>query len=131
MTDIPDPAIIGLPTSTDLNLLQYNCAIQTQNPHTSSDGCLKDKTLEQARETILMKDKLDLITQYPECFNGIRKFQGEYHITVHPNVPPVIDPPRRVLISFKDDIKLNKMIWSRMFSSQNLKKVNPHPWLSV
>ena len=73
--------------------------------HTSSDGCLKDKTLEQARETILMREKHDLITQYPECFNGIRKFQGEYHITVHPNFPPVIDPPRRELISFKDDIK--------------------------
>jgi len=48
VSDIPGPAIIGLPTSTDLNLLQFNCAIQTQHPHTSSDGCLKDKTPEEA-----------------------------------------------------------------------------------
>ena len=48
VSDIPGPVIIGLPTSTDLNLLQFNCAIQTQHPHTSSDGCLKDKTPEEA-----------------------------------------------------------------------------------
>jgi len=52
-----------------------------------------------------MRDKQDLITQYPESFNGIGKFQGEYHITVDPNVPPVIHPPRRVPISLKDSIK--------------------------
>jgi len=93
VTDIPRPAIIDRPTSTDLNLLQFNYAIQTQHPHTSSHGCQKDKTLEQAKETILLRDKQDLITQYPECFNGIGKFPGEYHITVNPNVPPVIHAP--------------------------------------
>ena len=53
----------------------------------------EDTTLEQAKETILLRDKQDLITQYPECFNGIGKFPGEYHITVNPNVPPVIHAP--------------------------------------
>ena len=53
VTDTPGSAIIGLPTSTDLNLLQFNCAIQTQHPHTSSH----DKTLEQAKETTLIRDK--------------------------------------------------------------------------
>ena len=43
ITDIPGPAIIGLPTPADLNLLQFSCAIQA-HPHTSSQGCLKDKT---------------------------------------------------------------------------------------
>ena len=90
VTDIPGPAIIGLPNPADLNLLKFNCAIQTQRPHISGVGCLKDKTPEQAKETILIRDKQDLITQYPECFKGIRKFQGEYRITVDPNVPPFI-----------------------------------------
>ena len=115
VTDIPGPAIIGLPTSTDLNLLQFNCAIQTQHPHTSSQGCLKDKTLEQAKETTPIRDKQDLIQLYPECFNGIRKFQGEYHITVYHNVPPVIHPPR-VCQSASQTSKVNWMIWSRMAS---------------
>lgn len=75
----------------------------TPSHHTSNDECLKDKTPEQAKETILIRNKQDLITQYPDFFNGIGKFQGEYHIIVHPNVPPVIHPPRLVLISLKDD----------------------------
>ena len=74
VTDIPGPAIIGLPTSTDLNLVQFNCAIQTQHPCMSSDGCLRDKTPEQAKETIPIRDKQGLITQYPECFDDIGKF---------------------------------------------------------
>ena len=49
VTDIPGPAIIGLPTSTALNLLQFNCAIQTQHPHTSNHGCIKDKNLQPAK----------------------------------------------------------------------------------
>ena len=105
VTDIPGPAIIDLPTSSDLNLLQFNCATRTLHPHSSSHGCLKDKSLEQTKKTAHIRDKQDLITEYPECFNGIRKFQGEYHITVDPNVPPVIHPSRSVPISFKDDIK--------------------------
>lgn len=35
VTDTPGPAILGLPTSTDLNLLKFNCTIQTQHLHTS------------------------------------------------------------------------------------------------
>jgi hypothetical protein len=52
-----------------------------------------------------IKSKEDLIAQNPNCFNGIGKFEGEYHITTNPSVPPVIHPPQRVPISLKDDIK--------------------------
>ena len=130
VTDIPGPAIIGLPTSTDLNLVQFNCAIQTQHPHMSSDGCLRDKTPEQAKETIPIRDKQDLITQYPECFDGIGKFQGEYHITVDPNVPPVIHPPRRVPISLKDDIKseLDDIVKNGIITK--LEEGEPTPWVN-
>ena len=130
VTDIPGPAIIGLPTSTDLNLLQFNCAIQTQHPHTSNHGCLKDKNLEQAKETTPIKDKQDLIKQYPECFNGIGKFQGEYHITVDPSVPPVIHPPRRVPVSLKDDIKseLDDMVKNGIITK--LEEGEPTPWVN-
>ena len=130
VTDIPGPAIIGLPTSTDLNLVQFNCAIQTQHPHMSSDGCLRAKTPEQAKETIPIRDKQDLITQYPECFDGIGKFQGEYHITVYPNVPPVIHPPRRVPISLKDDIKseLDDMVKNGIITK--LEEGEPTPWVN-
>ena len=63
VTDIPGPVIIGLPASTELILLQFNWVRQTRHPHTSSYGCLKDKASKQDRETILIRDEQDLITQ--------------------------------------------------------------------
>ena len=63
------------------------------------------KGQEQTKKTTQIRDEQDLITQYSECFNCIGKFQGEYHITVNLNVPPVIHSPQRVPISLKDDIK--------------------------
>ena len=42
-------------------------------------------------------------SQYPDCFNGIGKFQGQYHITVDPSVPPVVHAQRRVPLSLRDD----------------------------
>ena len=129
VTDIPGPAIIGLPTSTDLNLLQSNCAIQKQHPNTSSHGCLKDKTLEQAKETTLIRDNQDLITQNPECFNGIGKFQGECHITVDPNVPPVIHPPRRMPISLKEGIKSELVDMVKNVIITKLEEGEPTPWV--
>ena len=46
-----------------------------------------------------------MISQYPECFNAVEKFQGEYHIVLKPSLPPIVDPTRLVTISLKDDIK--------------------------
>ena len=107
VTDTPGPAILGLPTSTDLELLKFNCTIQAQQLHTS--GASGEQTIsnspEQPKETSPIKDKQDLIAQYSECFNGIGQFQGEYHITLDPSVPPVVHPARRVPISLRDDIK--------------------------
>ena len=50
--------------------------------------------------------------KYPDCFNGIGKFDGRYHIIIDPTVSPVIHPPRRVIIALKDDIKeeLDEMV---------------------
>ncbi|KAL9967831.1 hypothetical protein ACROYT_G026128 [Oculina patagonica] len=107
VTDTPGPAILGLPTSTDLNLLKFNCTIQAEHLYTSnaSDARSIANPPEQRKEPPPIKDKQDLIAQYPECFNGIGKFQGGYHITLDPSVPPVVHPPRRVPISLRDDIK--------------------------
>ena len=50
--------------------------------------------------------------KYPDCFNGIGKFDGRYHINIVPTVSPVIHPPRRVPIALKDDTKeeLDEMV---------------------
>ena len=60
---------------------------------------------EIAKELPRIKDTTNLIRQYPECFQGIGKFDGQYHITVDPAVPPVVHPPRRVPFKMKEEIK--------------------------
>lgn len=65
VTDIPGPAIISLPTSTDLNLLQFICAIQTRHPHTRS---LRLKHLAAApprlQRMLLRLQPYDLVIRY-------------------------------------------------------------------
>lgn len=95
VTEAEGPAIIGLPTSLDLDLVTLNCSIQ-KSPATTSVSPASAKPV---------KDKDDLISQYPDCFDGIGKFQGQYHITLDPSVPPVVHAQRRVPLSLRDDIK--------------------------
>ena len=45
VTDTPGPAIIGLPTSTDLNLLKFNCTIKTTSPHQRRCQCTNNQQL--------------------------------------------------------------------------------------
>ena len=42
---------------------------------------------------------------YQECFQGIGCFQGEFHITLDPTVPPVIHPPCRVPEALREPLK--------------------------
>ena len=82
----------------------------------------------QPNNATTIRNKQDVIAQYPESFDGIGKLQGEYHITVVPSVPLVVHPPRKVPISMKDEIrkKLNDKIsgsttlyqlWKRYYRS--------------
>ena len=84
VADTPDPAIIGLPSCRDLNLVVLNCEItQAANINT----------------------KDDLQRQYPDRFEGIGKFRGDFHITLDPTVTPVIHAMRRCSIHLKDEVK--------------------------
>ena len=77
-----------------------------------------------------IKSKEDLIEQFPDCFDGIGKFQGKYHITTDPSVPPVIHPPRRIPISLKDDLKkeLHEMIANGIITK--IKEEEPTRWVN-
>ena len=96
VTEADGPAIIGLPTCLELNLVTLNCSVQQGSP----------LNVNRTREQVtLIKDKGDLVKRYPDCFDGVGKFQGQYHITVDPSVPPVVHAQRRVPLSLRDDIK--------------------------
>ena len=42
---------------------------------------------------------------YPDCFEGIGKFRGKFHITLNPTVTPVVQAPRRCPIHIKADVR--------------------------
>ena len=99
VADVDGPAICGLPTLCKLKLVELHCEVTT-----SSDK------VPHLLPIINNKDELQML--YPDRFNGIGKFQGEYHIVTDPDVPPVIHAPRRCPIHIKDDIKkeLDEMV---------------------
>ena len=121
VTAADGPAIIGLPTSLKLKLVTLNCSLQKEAPNESPTPDTSSKRV---------KDKEDLIAQYPECFNGIGKFEGKYHITLDPAVPPVIHSPRRVPISMKDDIKRELDDMAAQGIIAKVKEGEPTAWVN-
>ena len=107
VTDADGPAIIGLPTSLQLRLVTLNCHVTTEEEIstlvTDKAPAMKGKDPGMKNKPIIGKD--DLMSQYPDCFTGIGKLQGEYHISTDPTIPAVVHPSRKVPISLKDDIK--------------------------
>nr|XP_054752823.1 uncharacterized protein LOC129258608 [Lytechinus pictus] len=76
VVDVDGPALGGLPLSLKLGLVKMNCEVKE-----SSDCTITDK--EQLRKL------------YPDRFEGIGQFSGEYHIVIDKDVQPVIHPARR------------------------------------
>ena len=97
LADVAGPAICGLPTCCQLNLVELHCAVST---------CSSKVPL----PAIKNKDVLQAL--YPDRFDGIGKFEGKYHIVTDPDVPPVVHAPRKCPIHIKDDIKkeLDEMV---------------------
>ena len=67
---------------------------------------------------------LHLQLLYPNQFNGIGKFEGEYHIVTDPDVPPVVHARRKCPIHIGDDIEKELDIkkelgWSRSDSTSD------------
>ena len=85
------PAILGLPTSRDMRLITLHCAIDSrQSVYTSTEQVKSD---------------------YPDCFDAIGRFSGEYHIVIDPGVQPTIHASRKFPINLKDELRseLDKM----------------------
>ncbi|CAB4040490.1 Hypothetical predicted protein, partial [Paramuricea clavata] len=91
------PTILGLPTCTDLNLITLNYSITTQSKELQP-LCPKPPSARNAAA------KENLIKRYGDCFERIGCFQGEFHITLDPSIPPVVHP-RRVPEALREPLK--------------------------
>ena len=93
VVDVPGPAILGLPSCEQLNVVTLHCAVTST----------KAETINSVN---------DLVQKYPNQFDSIGEFPTTHKLIVDPNIPCHIDPPRRVPIALKDTIKLelDKMV---------------------
>jgi hypothetical protein len=109
------PAILGLPTCTDMKLVTLNYSLQ----HASTDNSNQPGNSEA---------ETNLLTQYADCFEGNGCFEGEYNITLNPIVSPVIHPPRHVPEALREPLK--KELES-LVSQGIIAKVNePTDWVN-
>jgi hypothetical protein len=99
-----DPVIIGYPTCKAMNLVTVHCSLNMKHLPASDNAISGDNSNDQAKELIL-KD-------YGDCFDGIGCFQGSYHISLDPEVPPVVHPPRRIPEALREPLKkeLSKLV---------------------
>ena len=111
-----EPAILGLPSSLKLGVMQLNCAIQLAHKHYTPDlasrqtighGKVKSdlshlwKPVAQYRQSPLppLNSSKDFIAAYPNCFEGIGCFPGTYTIHLWCDAQPVIHAPHKCLIA--------------------------------
>ena len=110
VADTPGPAIMGLPSCRALHLVTMHCEISS-NEHNSA-----------------ITTKEDLRKIYPDRFEGVGNFDGEFHITTDRNITPVVHAPRKCSIHMRDEIK-SKL--ENMESLGAIKRVTqPTDWVS-
>eukprot|EP00057_Strongylocentrotus_purpuratus_P020224 XP_011674698.1 PREDICTED: uncharacterized protein LOC105443347 [Strongylocentrotus purpuratus] len=81
------PAIIGCDTGLKLKLLTLHTRIN------------------EIKHSAQISSTDDLVRQYPDQFDKIGNFPGEYHIVLDPDVQPVVHAPRRYPIHLRDELK--------------------------
>ena len=97
VVDTKGPIILGLPTCSDMKLITLNNGI-TVSPALAAAPPAPTAADHPA-------DKSSLLREYPKCFEGIGCFEGEFHITLDPIVPPVVHSPRRVPEALREPLK--------------------------
>lgn len=112
VVDVQGPAVLGLPTSELLGLVQLNIdGINSHDSHTACDqpDLSKVKVVHEVHHIpppgTTINSVEDLKHWFPDCFDGIGCFEGEETLHIKSDATPFIDPPRRCPIHLRDKIK--------------------------
>lgn len=114
IVDSEGPAIIGLQSAETMSLVTMHCEI-SQHP-------------EPAHNLPSVSSMKDLKQNYPDQFDRIGNFHGEYHITVDPDVQPVVHAARRCSIHLRNELKAELDDMERLRVIQ--KVTEPTDWVS-
>ena len=74
----------------------------------------------------LTKD--DLFREYGDVFQGTGCLDGKYHLTIDPDIAPVVHPPRKVPVALKEKLKveLDNLVENKIITPVT----EPTPWVS-
>ena len=116
VADTPGPAILGLPACNKLGIVELNCAVDLQQKRTTQQ---KTPTTEHQRmhddlemlQTLSSRE--DLISAYPDRFEGIGCFPGTYHITLREDAQPVVHAPRKCPIAMQPLVREKLDEWEK------------------
>ena len=146
VTDTSGPAILGLKECIALKLVSLHCTLGTnqlnqadptssfnspaQNPGTCKKSSSYIGSHVPLEERPSITSKQELMDMYPECFNGtVGCFDDyTYHITLDPEVSPVVHAPRKVPIELKEKLQAEL----REMESQDIisKVTQPTDWVN-
>ena len=103
VADIDSQPILGLKTSRQLNLIQRIMKIE--------------------------KEEIpNYINKFDDCFGNIGCLGEKYHIVVDENVPPVVNPPHRIPVALKEQVKKEL---DRMEKMEIIERINgPTDWVN-
>ena len=112
IADTPGPALLGLPASERLAVVQGNCAVMSTQLNRSLTGTAPTQAARVAEPPAArtpkpkcIKSTDDLMREFPDRFTRIGKFPGEYKIRLHPNAHLVIHAPRKYPIALCPKVK--------------------------
>jgi len=95
VVDSSSPNILGLEACRDLGLVKINCTLKTEELDHNGRALTMD----------ILKEK------YPQCFDSVGNFPGEFHIDLEEGATPVIHSPRKCPIHIRSELRqeLTKM----------------------
>ena len=102
VADSRGPAILGLPSSSKLGIVQVNCTVKLTSRYDPPNPPKKPKPEHAKRRhdlTSPLNSGKDLIKAYPNQFEGIGQLSGTYHITLCDDAKPMVHVPRKCPIT--------------------------------
>ena len=109
VADTPVPAILGLPSCERLEDVKMNCAVKVIQVTFHLPG--PTPAPPAPKKTVPIRSTEDLIRKFPDRFQGIGQFLGEYTIRLHDNAQPVTHVPQKCTIPYILKLRQNWTRW--------------------
>ena len=113
VTDVPGPAMLCCKTCEELELVKFNCSLETskEDKSTHPEEHIPYKLQQRTNEDRSCPDtpkcpplnEMNFFNKFGDCFEGLGTFDMKpYHITLDPNAEPVIHAPRTVPVHLQN-----------------------------